>query len=359
MLEVVPKLESLGDRGLAHIIPVQAYLKQRLYGDAIAELERIAEAEPRLDTAHSLRAVAHAARKEWDAAFESAREAVAQNPENAGGHLVQAMLHWRKGEHGEAAECARTALQLDAAAVGALGILSDHASEEGRHTQALRFLKRLADLMPDSAPVWVKLAKAYAKLGKNKKAEKAFKRAIVESPYVPHTHYAYGEYLLNQERLPEANAAFKDTKRANPVNTIRILARGTKHLMTGDYDAAQETFESIVDDYPKLALGHFLLGEVRWKRNDAKGALESYEEAARLNPSLAAANYKMGVVLEADGKPEDALMRYEEAVRHRPGMAQAHLAMRRMYLEMDDPDRARVAHLSVVSAYTFDEFDTL
>jgi tetratricopeptide (TPR) repeat protein len=103
-------------------------------------------------------------------------------------------------------------------------------------------------------------------------------------------HYNLGEMLLEERRIPEAAAHFRDALRARP-----------------DYMEA-----------------HNNLGIALAEMNQVPLAVAEFREAVRLKPEYAPARVNLGNALAQTGHPTEAVGQFREAVRLEPDYAEAH-----------------------------------
>ena len=120
--------------------------------------------------------------------------------------LKQIAVRWPNFAPGQLALGRELVSSLDE---GALSVLSQDA-EAG-----IGALKAYAQLVPDDPRVWRELAQAYEQLNKAAEAEAAYRTAIRhDNSYLDH-HAALVNFLLDQEELEKAKAAFAQMLKAS------------------------------------------------------------------------------------------------------------------------------------------------
>jgi tetratricopeptide (TPR) repeat protein len=107
----------------------------------------------------------------------------------------------------------------------------------------------------------------------------------------------------NCDALPvvEGSAEGSQTEAADEP-LINILMRGGSLLETGEYDAALEAFNTVLERDPENVMAFYGVGDVHYVRDDCVPAVYAYQSALELeppeiqliNPAAPLANYKIG-----------------------------------------------------------------
>ncbi|MDZ7853148.1 MAG: PA2778 family cysteine peptidase [Halomonas sp.] len=77
--------------------------------------------------------------------------------------------------------------------------------------------------------------------------------------------------------------------------------------------AALPAWESLVDRYPRHAMGHFALGNARYANGDRQGAVAAFEGAVEQDPDLAVAWFNLGLLYRELGKNDKAKEAFQKA----------------------------------------------
>jgi tetratricopeptide (TPR) repeat protein len=115
--------------------------------------------------------------------------------------------------------------------------------------------------------------------------------------------------------------------------------------LAGRFDAARETYEAVLERYPKLVGARINLGRLMHAAGHLREAEAHYRSALELKPKNALAAFNLGVALEDQGKTEAAAEAYRTALAADEEYADAHYNLSRL-LEAQGDLRSALRHLS-------------
>jgi tetratricopeptide (TPR) repeat protein len=192
--------------------------------------------------------------------------------------------------------------------------------------------------------------------GKNdpKTTEDWLKKAVAAHPKEPKVYRGYAEFLLNEARLPEADAQLKKAEEFAPTARDTLFLRGLYHRYKKNYAEAEKVFddlsrrypadipvavnlalclaestdkvkqqrgadlaETVVRQAPQNAEGYAVLGWCYFKNNrldDAEKALGNAAQGGRLGLDSA---YYLARLLSTRGKEEEAYKIVKTAVNEK------------------------------------------
>jgi tetratricopeptide (TPR) repeat protein len=196
-----------------------------------------------------------------------------------------------------------------------------------RKEEAVRYLTAAVALRPYSAAAHNNLGAALARQNKLPQAEAAFKEAVRLKDEFPEAHNNLGMVLGRQNKLIEAEAAFKEA--------IRFKSdHAEAHYNLGVTLNAQKKFALALDAYreairlkPDDDRMHISLGNALQAMNKLAEAAAAFREAIRLNPNYFAAHYNLGNALEAQNKLADAEKAYRDSIRLKADFPKAHYSL--------------------------------
>lgn len=108
----------------------------------------------------------------------------------------------------------------------------------------------------------------------------------------------------------------------------------------GDYDAAVDIFEDLLDANPSLTLAYLGLGKVYIDMGELGSAEPAFARAARLEPGNYDAQFGHGEVLQMLGRLVEAVRAYQRAIAIKPDSAQVLVHLTTAYLALDMPRSA-------------------
>jgi superkiller protein 3 len=188
--------------------------------EAIEELQRALEIEPRVETRYTL-GVIYWHQGELERATDVLRAAVADQPTHADAHHALGAVLKAQGDWANAAVALRRALTLKPdlwAAQYTLGQVLQRAGDEAgarTHLAEAERLRRRAELLQE-AGVWTTTGTQKLDAGDFTTALEHFRRAIqIVEAYAP-AHYQMGRALQGLGRDDAARAAFHRAQQLNP-----------------------------------------------------------------------------------------------------------------------------------------------
>jgi tetratricopeptide (TPR) repeat protein len=123
--------------------------------------------------------------------------------------------------------------------------------------------------------------------------------------------------------LPDKISRARVMLERDPHDAATRIELAIAHLFSGHLqDAEREALQALQDD-PKLARAHYILGDLYSMRGNALKATAAYEACVALEPDNSEAQNNLGFVLLAQGKAAEALPHLEKAVQLNPDDALA------------------------------------
>lgn len=133
---------------------------------------------------------------------------------------------------------------------------------------------------------------------------------------------------------PVAGAAFAEatpsmvvddaTQGQTPLSSYRWFLQGCEAEDRSDTALAERAYRQALRLQPTLAAAHTNLGNLLYRRGDARGARSAYERALELEPGQPEARYNLGNVLEDMGETELAIAELRRVCWTHPDFADAH-----------------------------------
>jgi eukaryotic-like serine/threonine-protein kinase len=339
-------LERLGDAGAAeaarrtaaatppasardHYLLAAAHAREGRDAEAIAELDRAIELNPRHYWSLTLRGICHLQRGRTTEAVADFGACTGLWPEFAWGYFNLAYARAKCGNQPAAIRDYSTALERDPGFVLAYlnrGLLH---SELGQYDPALADLRRAAELGRDDAYLHLGIGVALEALGRPADADAEFETAIARAATAPpsvrlRTGWVYGFAVA--ARLPErAREAFEGVLAIDPDEPQALYGRGMLLMRGGDDGAALSGFNRVVELAPQLVearryraillarAGQFVPAteDVNWCLKEQPEAGAGYYAAACV---AALAAEKAGTTTAARQATEQALAFLEKAI---------------------------------------------
>ena len=220
----------------------------------------------------------------YEAAAEAYRRALRLRPSLTPLYLNLGLAYYKAEKRELAIEQFRIYLQKDPASRQARQLLATALLETDHFQAAAQTFESL--LPSDDFGIRLGLATAYIRLNRNAEAERLLEQ-LMGGEDSPEAQVVLGQALLAENRLQEAESAFRTAIRLNP----------------------------------RLEGLHFFLGAVKWKGQDVAGAVAEWREEARRAPQSFEAVFALGAALAEKGDPDEGKAWLEQADRMRPNHA--------------------------------------
>ncbi|TVP62556.1 MAG: tetratricopeptide repeat protein [Nodularia sp. (in: Bacteria)] len=110
---------------------------------------------------------------------------------------------------------------------------------------------------------------------------------------------------------------------SQPEERSQLIQQANALSSQGDFTGAEENLRKLIKKFPRYAFGHFELGNVLFRQDQAEEAIKAYQEAIRLNSNHALAYNGIGIVYASQSRWEEAITAYRQALEINPNYADA------------------------------------
>jgi Tfp pilus assembly protein PilF len=149
--------------------------------------------------------------------------------------------------------------------------------EKGATTQGLADLRLACAIQPGLAPAWGDLASALDRMGDERGAEEAHRKAIALRPKDPVVLRSAGRFLLARRRGEEAADLLERACAAEPADAACLSDLGTAWVQARRLDRARAVFERILSRQPAHLIALATLGSIEESEGRGAGAADLYE----------------------------------------------------------------------------------
>lgn len=300
----------------AILLSAQLKMAKGELAKAIEDLERARNTFPKMPELHFQLGVAYANKGEADRAIESIQQTLAGAPDHTDANLLYAALHLRKGEAGTSV------------------------------TQ----LKKLLQKQPQQLRAWLMLADALRTQNDLPQTLLVYDQIDKMVPGNPQTALMRGLVLMQQNKRPDARAAFLDALKRNA-----DFAPAEEQLINVDlaerkFDDARARVDARIKKQPDNAENHLLLARVCAARNDLKGAEAALDEAIRLRPDAPTPYLLLANLYLASNQQDSALVKLEQVIAKDPKNTQALMTAATIHDGRKNGAKAREYYEKIVEA---------
>ncbi len=268
----------------------QSLHAHELFDQAIAAYAQAMELRPGDPRWPYLAALAQA-KSDPSAALTMLRRAIELQPANAAVYINLGDILVRLGQHGEAGQAYRQALEIDPASTHALFGLAQVALISNEPDTAVDLLRRAETIAPHHGEIHSSLAQAYQRLGN----DDAARRQTMLARAWPDSTRAPDPVVKAMESLA--------------VDSQSIVRKGVRLAKRGEYRSAEAAFREVLEIRPANARDYANLGGALAGQGRAEAALEAYRQGLEIDPEDVDTLNNLGYTLLQ-------LRRYEEADKH-------------------------------------------
>jgi tetratricopeptide (TPR) repeat protein len=207
-------------------------------------------------------------------------------------------------------------------------LLAQLLVQQGRDQEAAqtlqRALKQLSDLSSKEKGEYYKMiGNCQSRLGQPQEAERAYKKALENSPASDEVQSNLGSLYLEQGRVADAKRCYQDALAANPNNDKAWVGLGLCCVTEGDKESAHDAFARSLEKNIRnsTAIFHLVKCAYEIKRYaTAEKILALYVEVAPISPSLL---YSLAGLQFHTGKKDQALQTARRILQMKPDHAGA------------------------------------
>jgi tetratricopeptide (TPR) repeat protein len=235
----------------------------------------------------------------------------------------QALALFRRGRLAEAKRIARRILADEPRHAQALHLLGVALSQQGNHTEGLRFIDAAMQIEVQSASIHNSRGNVLVALQQLDEAVASYDQAIALKSDFAEPFCNRGAALQELKRFDEALASYDKAIALNPDYAEAFCNRGLALQELKRFDEALASYDKAIALNPDYAQAFYNrgLGFQRLKRFDE--ALMNYDKAIALKSDFAEALCNRGSVLEELKRLEEALASYDQAIALKPNVAEA------------------------------------
>lgn len=265
--------------------------------------------------------------------------------------LILAGLQNARGEIAQSKKTYEDVLGSEPSNEEACVFLSRALSNEGEHKKAVKKLKACLKHAGENATLTFYLGKAYLALKKEKKADKAFKKALLLEPGFYQAVIARSLIRETKGKLKEALSILRSYLEDVDNENFAILTRATQIMFelnmvsditpyleemlrqdpenlnlkvrlgiiyseTNSFDKAKETFLSILKKVPDSDRVLYYLGALYQQTDDFDKAINYYSKIGAKSSLYFDSNLQIGLLIRqmavAEKKPEDGIKKLEK-----------------------------------------------
>jgi len=188
----------------------------------------------------------------------------------------------------------------------------------GKYEKALSKLEKASEADENYPPIYNTLGVLYQRLGDKVRAEAYYQHALRLNSSDPSTLNNYGQFLCQEGRFDEAEAAFLKAAQnpLYPMPEIALSNAGTCALAHGNLDIAEKYFRSALEQNPRVAVALLQMAQISYTNASylsARAYLQRYLEIGKHT----AKTLWLGINIERELGDKNLLASYELLLKNK------------------------------------------
>lgn len=274
---------------------------------AIAALQKIAEANPPVKGAHRELAIAYYRTGKLVDAEHTFAQAMAEDAADIESVQMRGLTLYRLGQPAAAIPFLERVRQwtpnanADANYVLGLCYMNAQRYDDARGAFAVQY-----GLEPTSAGAYLLTAQIFLGANLPELAAQFAQKALDKTPGLPLAHFLLGEVFLFRSDTEHARAQFEQEQRINPGFAAVYDRLGDVYTRAGEYQKAQESLTRAIS-LDQSSTGPFIqMGKVFLRRNDPETAVMYLQHASRMDPGNYITHTLLSQAYKSLGRTDDA-----------------------------------------------------
>ena len=226
--------------------------------------------------------------------------------------------YFAKGDITKAADNLNQAVTLAPNYPDAILLLANLNLRRGNYGTAVAALKQLVQQQPQLVQAQLLLAEAYRAQGNLDDSLGAYRRVETQLPRDPHSPWATGMVLLQQNKKDEARQAFVKALERAPDYLPALEQLVNLDLSDKQYAAARQRVEQLITKDPKQAGPYLLLAKVFTAQQDANQVETALKKAIELQPDSPVPYFMLAGLYIRTNQHDKALANFEQVVAKDP-----------------------------------------
>jgi tetratricopeptide (TPR) repeat protein len=178
------------------------------------------------------------------------------------------------------------------------------AARKGENQRAVELFTAAVERYPQFPHALNELGVQYLRLGKPDRAVEALRSAVALVPNSFTPLLNYGIALLNKKAFQEAATQLRAALRQKESSPTAHMYLGIALIKVDNYeDAEKEMLRAIAVGGQNLALVHYYLGGIYWRKQDYKRAADALEKYLQIEPKAPDAARVAATIRELRSKP--------------------------------------------------------
>lgn len=250
-----------------------------------------------------------------EAALQDIRALLAANPHDADALALHSILALSQNRKAEAEALAGEAVAADSRSAAAHSALSYARQGHFDLEQALASAERAAQLAPDDALVWARLAELQLALGRRGESRDSAAEAFQLDPDLERTQTVAGFSQLFDTEIGQARHSFETAIGLDSSSPLARLGLGLAKIRGGDLEQGRQELEIAAVLDPENSLIRSYLGKAYYEERRDRLAADQLELAKERDPNDPTPYFYDAIRKQTTNRPIEALADMQEAMQ--------------------------------------------
>jgi len=302
----------------AYLAPARFYMRRNRLEDSETLLNEAIEADMGDHTIYQALALTQHRKRDFPAALENFKEAVAVSPDDQRSAMLLADYYIFLQQLPEAKAIYESIAERWPELTPVKSKIAELLFAERDFGQAQQHIEGLLQESPDYGRAHLLQGILSMREGKAEEARKAFQKARDLDPDSAESHYFYGLTFLEDEEYKLSLFEILQALEKNP-NSVKIrLALAFIYLRTGELSLSLDELNRILNARPDNSRARTLRAAVHLQSKTYESAASDYRYLLAKNPESPGVQYQLAGIYLMQGKLEEALVGFHEVLSSYP-----------------------------------------
>ena len=317
------------------------YLRDSRFANAETAYRAALQIDPKLWESRMGLGIALAQQKEYPAAEEQLRGALAEGHSSTDLLMVLGSVQLSSKEFSRAEETFRRALSQDPTSARILDDLAHSLYEQKKYTAALHFWTAALALQPGDPALQLSIATTHSELGALDEALIETRSIVEQNPFYESALFTLAGILCRKADYPAGIEIYRRALLLVPSDNVARRSLGKALLSLQRFGEALPEFEDDTQANPESAEAHFLLGKAYRGLGNLNAAEEEFQRAYQLDHEMPFVEGNLGATLVAEGRMSDALPNLDRAIARNAKDSESHFQRLKVYRAIGNKEAAR------------------
>ncbi len=301
--------------GAAHVNLGVAYMREKRWDDALAELRKAQPLSPHEAGIPLNIGLAHYKKNDFVAAIEPFSASLQLAPQSLQARYLLGLCYFFTNQYPQASDTLAPLWEKESNNPNYLYVLTIAAGKTSNVTLEKQAADRMLAIGQNSPEFHLYIGKAWLAKGNTEKAVEEFNVAAAARPNLPLVHYFLGRAYLEQHAYPQAEEELLKDVAIEPSFPYNYEDLGLLYMQLKQTDRAGGAFRRAIDLDQTLVNSYVGLGKLDRQAGHYSDSLEMLDRAVALAPESASVHYLRGQVLAKLGQKAKAEEEFNTSAR--------------------------------------------